>query len=262
LSRDPAGKAFGLPKSAFLGKGADPRGKGDFQGCGEFNPVKVFSLAEQRAFAAPGRKAARDEAAAENRRVTVFLFPEDTVISVPTWPCPRALEDTGGCRKRFWSDAAARRTNQETSRHFPEDPTTFACRFYQRLAEPLGPRRISRLVLRLVDSEGLPLKRVEYQLAIGGRNLVAKTDDNGGINQPFPSQATTGVLKVAGWTVELTIADLPAANAVPGARTRLTNLGFPATDLDVALFQEEHDLHPHGRLDEITVAKLLEQHGS
>ena len=262
LSRDPAGKAFGLPKSAFLGKGADSRGKADFQGCGEFNPVKMFSAAEQRSFTGPGRKAARDEAAAENRRVTVFLFPEDTVISVPAWPCPRALEETGGCRKRFWSDAEARRKNQEASRHFPEDPTTFACRFYQRLAEPLSPRRTSRLILRLVSSEGLPLKRAEYRLAIGGRNLVAKTDDNGVINQPFSSQATSGVLKVADWTVELTIADLPAANVPPGARTRLTNLGFPKADLDVALFQEEHGLASHGKLDGPTVAKLLEQHGS
>lgn len=36
-----------LGKDAFLGRGADPEGKADFQGCGEFNPAMVFSAARR-----------------------------------------------------------------------------------------------------------------------------------------------------------------------------------------------------------------------
>ena len=262
VSVDQDGKGFGLPARGFLGQGVDKGGKVDYQGCGEFNPVVTFSKREAADFAAPGRKEARDEANAPNRRVTAFLFPKGTKVTPAKWPCPRVNEGIGGCQKRFWSDAAARRTNQDLRREHAKDGDTFACRFYQRLAEPLGPRRTSRLILRLVTSEGLPLKQAEYRLSIGGRTLTAKTDRNGMINQPFASSATTGILKVAEWTIELTIADLPAANVPQGARTRLQNLGFPTPDLHVALFQEDQGLPPHGKLDRPTVAKLIEQHGS
>jgi hypothetical protein len=42
----------------FLGQGADHHGKGDFQGCGEFNPTLIFSQKENAAFdRAPDKKA-------------------------------------------------------------------------------------------------------------------------------------------------------------------------------------------------------------
>ncbi len=134
LARDPAGKSFGLPKRAFLGKGADAKGRGDFQGCGEFNPLRIFSQAELAAFRDPAAKETRDAEGAINRRVSVFFFPADTKISVPKWPCPRALEGTAACRKRFWSDHAARRRPGERRREEPGDADTFGCRFYDRIA--------------------------------------------------------------------------------------------------------------------------------
>lgn len=259
---DPDGKPFVVPAAGFLGQGADKGGKVDYQGCGEFNPVLMFSKREATDFAPPGRQTARDQANAPNRRVTVFVFPPGTKVNPVKWPCPRVNEGIGGCQKRFWSDAAVRRLHQEARREHAKEGDTFACRFYQRLAEPLGPRRTSRLILRLVTTAGVPLNDAEYRLSIGGRTLTAKTDGNGMISQPFPSSATNGLLEVAGWRVELTIADLPAPQLPPGARTRLQNLGFPATELNVALFQEDQGLPPHGKLDPPTVAKLVEHHGS
>ena len=70
-----------------------------------------------------------------NRRVLVLFFRPGTVIPPDKWPCPRASEGTGGCRKRFWSDGDTRRTFQEKRREFATVPDTFACRFYHRLVE-------------------------------------------------------------------------------------------------------------------------------
>ena len=39
-----------LSKTDFLARGADSGGKGDFQGCGEFNPVLLFSQEKQARF--------------------------------------------------------------------------------------------------------------------------------------------------------------------------------------------------------------------
>jgi hypothetical protein len=50
------------------------------------------------------------------------------------WPCPRAHEGVPGCKKRLWSDAAIRRTFQPQRREQHQSNDTFACRFYDRLA--------------------------------------------------------------------------------------------------------------------------------
>src|SRR5262249_38191318 len=48
-----------LQKTDFIAQGVDANGKGDFQGCGEFNPSLVFSTAEQQAFDRDTDKSAR-----------------------------------------------------------------------------------------------------------------------------------------------------------------------------------------------------------
>jgi len=118
----------------FLAGGTDKDGKGDFQGCGEFNPVLMLSHEEQKRFSDPKNKEERDLENAPNRRVVVFLFRPGSVVDAATWPCPRAKEGSGGCRKRFWSDAAERRKFTESRRVFEETHDTFACRFYDRIS--------------------------------------------------------------------------------------------------------------------------------
>ena len=122
-----------VQKSEFLAKGLDPNGKGDFQGCGEFNPVTVFSQSEAAAFAGSSNKTARDAANAVNRRVMVLLFRAGTEVQPTRWPCPRASEGTAGCIRRFWSDGQTRRTPRGARREFKDAKDTFACRFYHRL---------------------------------------------------------------------------------------------------------------------------------
>ena len=122
-----------LEKSEFLGKGADGNGKGDFQGCSEFNPAMIFSQAEFTAFEGSSDKTRRNEENSVNRRVLVLFFRPGTAIPVDKWPCPRASEGTTNCRRRFWSDHAARRANTAERREFANTADTFGCRFYHRL---------------------------------------------------------------------------------------------------------------------------------
>lgn len=105
-----AGPVGVLPKERFLGHGEDPAGKADFQGCGEFNPMLIFSQAEEDAFSQAKDKSDRNTENAKNRRVMVLLFRKGTRVTPSKWPCPRAKEEAAGCRKRFWSDGEDRRS--------------------------------------------------------------------------------------------------------------------------------------------------------
>ena len=135
-----------LPKSAFLGQGADADGKGDFQGCGEFNPALIFSAEEAETLT----KAQRDAGNAANRRVLILFFRPGTVATMDRWPCPRASENSAGCRRRFWSDAPARRAPQSQRRTFADSADTFGCRFYHRLAAD-SPCELSAARLLFVE---------------------------------------------------------------------------------------------------------------
>lgn len=136
------GAGFQLQKSDFLAQGADAGGKGDYQGCGEFNPVLLFSQEDQSKFDAAAKKndkagiEERNAANAPNRRVMVLLFRKNSKIDPAKWPCPRATEGVAGCKKRFWADGDKRRSTHDSGseRTFDDSEDTFACRFYQRIS--------------------------------------------------------------------------------------------------------------------------------
>lgn len=176
-----------LAKTEFLGRGTDPAGKADFQGCGEFNPVVVFSQEQASAFAAPAQHAARNEANQPNRRVLIYLFPPTVAPNVSLWPCPRASEPLAGCKKRLFADADARRNPGPAAREFNTNADTFGCRFYDRIAEgsPCEQRRTGVLLVRVVPEvftrtgnvvallervDGQPLPDVTT-LALGGKEI-------------------------------------------------------------------------------------------
>ncbi len=135
---DDKGVAFKMETTEFLAAGADKGGKGDFQGCSEFNPVRVFSKAENAAFKASADKTERDEENRVNRRVLIFFFLPSMKIDPGKWPCPRVKEGFSGCRARFYSDGDHRRDFHELRREYEDvkntPESTFACRFYDRLA--------------------------------------------------------------------------------------------------------------------------------
>lgn len=127
------GPQLKLKKDDFLGRGADKDGKGDYQGCSEFNPVLVFSQVQNQQFANASDKTARNDANAPNRRVVVLMFRKGSRIDPSKWPCPRAKEGIADCKKRFWSDGEKRRNPQAKQREYKDTYDTYACRFYDRL---------------------------------------------------------------------------------------------------------------------------------
>ena len=149
LCRNVAGRPFTLDaRRDFLARGDDKEGKGDFQGCGEFNP-DIILAAGTPGRDQPGPNAARDEANAPNRRVVILFFTPGAKAEPSDWPCPRALEGTAGCRKRLWSDATQRRRPAAETRDQRKTGDTYACRFYDRIAPPPDPRGPGRLIRSL-----------------------------------------------------------------------------------------------------------------
>ncbi len=164
-----------LARGDFLGGGQDARGKADFQGCGEFNPILLFSQKDQTAFAAQKDKTARNDANVPNRRVMVLIFREGSRVDPAKWPCPRASEGSAGCRKRFWSDGERRRSLRlaDAERTFETTKDTFACRFYHRLSDRSPCERVLRAFVfrvRLYTAFGKAIPNAPFTLAIAGRD--------------------------------------------------------------------------------------------
>jgi hypothetical protein len=113
----------------------DPGGKGDYQGCSEFNPVRMFSQEENARYEQDPDKTQRNLDNQPNRRVMVLLFAPGRRVNPQFWPCPRAKEGITACKKRFFPDAAQRRSFQEKRREFAQTKDTFACRFYQLITD-------------------------------------------------------------------------------------------------------------------------------
>jgi hypothetical protein len=122
-----------LTKDDFLARGKGKDGKGDLQGCSEFNPLMIFSKSEKTEFDKPANHAERNLENQVNRRVMVLLFRPGSLVNPDKWPCPTVEEGTAKCLKRFHSDGAKRRSNQSERREFKDTKDTFACRFYDRL---------------------------------------------------------------------------------------------------------------------------------
>jgi hypothetical protein len=151
---------FQLAKTDFLAQGADAKGKGDYQGCSEFNPALIFSKKTNDAFEKSKDKTARDAANSLNRRVMILMFRPKSKIDPTKWPCPRATEGVAGCKKRFWSDGETRRSRRDPDkdRKFDQTQDTFACRFYQRLLTNSPCEALSTIVkIKLYDPQARPL---------------------------------------------------------------------------------------------------------
>jgi outer membrane protein OmpA-like peptidoglycan-associated protein len=172
VCRDRKGVPYRLKPDQFLGRGVDRLGKADYQGCGELNPVRVFSRAEQTAFDADPDKTNRNRDNEPNRRVVVLLFRKGAKVTPQLWPCPRATEGLAGCQKRLWSDHQKRRANTERRREFGVDRDVFACRFYDRLSNGDGrPSPCERILesfkIRLFDLLARPLPAAPFEVVRG-----------------------------------------------------------------------------------------------
>ncbi|MGH8079149.1 MAG: hypothetical protein ACREP7_01150 [Lysobacter sp.] len=284
-----------LEKSDFLGRGADPHGKGDYQGCGEFNPMMLASQQEEDEFAQSEDHTLRNRINAPNRRVMVLIFRRGSRVDPDLWPCPRVTEGPAACRKRFWNDGEARRSRRlpDQRRYYDQDKDSFACRFYDRLVGRSPCERLVKTVaIRLYDLESRAIAHAPYRLEIEGREPTIGVADSEGIltlrdvevpatclirwalpaseqsdsAQPAsasPASAQTPPDYVFGLSMFLS-ADDPDSEVE--ARKKLNNLGYidPDPAINTCLFQRDYrqlakpPLVETGRLDPDTLRVLRE----
>lgn len=244
ICKDLNGNQFVLdPATDFLGKGADAQGKGDYQGCGEFNPVLMFSATEDSTYSAASDKTARNQDNAPNRRVIGFLFMPGTTIDTARWPCPRASEGPAGCRKRFWSDSVTRRAFQLNRRTHEADHNTYACRFYERIAvdtpcSGAGATVTLRILFQFFPGTDGPndqrgIRDVPYTLrVIGGLHVTGRTAADGAVVVSMVA-GSSAVLDVMGSSYIIQPRSvLEALNTVQGVQRRLDVLGYTITAVD------------------------------
>ncbi len=167
---------FVLTNDDFLARGLDPKGKGDFQGCGKFNPLVLLSISENQKLKAEDR----NEENRPNRRVSIFLFAAGSKVNAELWPCPRAFEGITECRKRLFSNGEQRRAYGAKRKLFADTRDTFACRFYDRIAhdspceiKPVPIQKV-RIVIRGANGKVRPCTIVPTEATIKLRAVPSK----------------------------------------------------------------------------------------
>ncbi|CAG1002735.1 Outer membrane porin F [Phycisphaerales bacterium] len=276
---DDAGKPFKVAKADFLGAGKDSGGKADFQGCGEFNPLLLFSKSENAALESKADKTDRNLANAPNRRVLILLFKPGTKVDPARWPCPRAAEGTAGCKKRFWSDADTRKQLTDQHREHQKTKDTFQCRFYQRLTDSSPCERATAfIVARLYDHNGDFIGGSPFTLTLAnGKVFHDVADARGFATLPERPDDVKGVMEwktvppkdvaVEVITFKQDIFFNLDKDDDESIRKRLTNLGYTSQkDLAAAVkafhedYHEEEDLDADGALGPKTRAVIVRVH--
>ena len=171
------------PVEDFLGRNSDAGGKGDRQGCSEFNPVLLFSQQEENRYEQSKSKNARNQANAPNRRVVVLLFRPGSRVTPARWPCPSVNEGVARCKKRFWSDGEKRRSTHlpDKQRLFEDSADLFACRFYHRLSTGSPCEGVLPIFrVRLFDRFGRPVPNAAYSVTIEDQAPVTGTANASG----------------------------------------------------------------------------------
>lgn len=254
------GDALRLKPDDFLGGGADDKGKGDFQGCSEFNPTLVFSRDETKAFVPVNTHPQRDAENVPNRRVVIFFFKPGTRVDDDSWPCPRVTESAAGCKARFWSDGEDRRNPQGIRRTYEDSRDTFGCRFYDRLAmkspcEASLP--LTTFAVRLTDHEKTPIPNAPFRARRGASVREGRADHEGWI-------FLQAVRRPDKLLVEWTLPELEQEDDFPFSREyfvdvagdddrRLFNLGYirPKREDNVTAYQRDFGHPETGKIADI-----------
>lgn len=284
ICRRSDGSDFRLAASDFLGKGLDPGGKADFQGCSEFNPVRVFSRSEQAAFDAVSDKTDRNQQNEINRRVLVFLFRPGLTVVNGAWPCPRAREPVAACKQQFWPNGDQRRSPQAARREYKDTKDTMACRFYDSMARRSpceGIQIVQAVRIRLFDREARPLAKAPFHVTSGQSPERGFSDVHGFVVvRDVTAQTIVSIeWRVSdedrakrGWPPVTDPDRFDFAMDVFAAveqklddeqvRRRLSNLGYASAGTlsdNVRQFQRDYDLTVNGNPKDPTMQSVLQQ---
>lgn len=266
-----------LTKADFLARGAHPDGKGDLQGCSEFNPVMMFSASENASL--QSNKPERNKQNSINRRVLILLFRPGTVVPAAKWPCPTWKEGIAGCQKRFFANAATRRQFQAKRRTVEEDKDTFACRFYERILNKSpcdGPRPTpGPIILEEVNplivlapapvSEAAPAQAVAGDTKAVGAGQVTPGQKAVLVKRPYTNPPPTKVtLRTdAGFTGTgtFTVSNQNIAFTKPGAAAPMkfdgTDNVFAGTDLTAGVVLSAEGVKASAAKDDVELTLTL-----
>jgi outer membrane protein OmpA-like peptidoglycan-associated protein len=269
-----------LKPEDFVGDPKDPKVQWACSGCSEFNPLLVFSKADDSSFKSSEKKSERDAKNAPNRRATVFLFPPGTKgPGNVTFPCPTWTDNSSKCKAQWFSDADTRRNPAEAERTWEASKDTFACQFYAKIgkSESLSGSSVETgFNLRLWYSHSSAMKVGSVKLiSSDGVEKQYKENSDGIIEIKDPY---TGVAQlefsINGEIVKKYIAPNPSEIGTDeGVWHRLLNLGYFNSDCKVQpkemelasgvqSFQLEHSLDPNAEIDDATRQKIDEVYTS
>ncbi len=269
-------------KKGFLARGADAGGKGDFQGCSEFNPNMIFSQAEEQKFAAAADKTERNNDNRINRRVMVLIFRKGSKVDPAKWPCPRAKEGSAGCRKRFFPDG-----NQRRSAHLPNDrrlhekkAETFACRFYERITDrspcertqpPPAPLAVGSLLASLPSTQDAASKvrpaagtfvtaNTALAFAAPAADLMVVIKDAGEITVTAQAIVPATDANRVRWQIDrdptdTVAAGTPALDTTTGAQVKFTPT--VAGSFRLICFNDANGSNKHDNGEELRVLRMV-----
>ncbi len=235
----------------FVGDPKDTKRQWACVGCSEFNPVLVFSKADDAKFRNASDKTERNAKNAPNRRATVFLFPPGAKgPGNVEFPCPQWSEGVSACRKQFFEDADKRRNPSDTERTWEKDKDTFACRFYAGMGENgTSDATMSDYCFRLLGFDLDPLPAATpCTVDCDGRALQLTTDENGYVT--FQSKATTKNIQLS-WHAkdEMGVIQLVERSGIVAVSpdekptfNRLGNLGFTDAELEDRIKAYQRDM--------------------
>jgi peptidoglycan hydrolase-like protein with peptidoglycan-binding domain len=261
----------------FLGDSADnadPKGKAKaaLQGCSEYNPILLFSNADEKKLAKQQDTTSRNARNAPNRRVMVFFFSKARLGGntptgiVDVWPCPAWDEGPAKCKNQLWPDHEKRLANGDKERRYEDGEHTMACKWYDplaRLSPCEGGSRLKTIRIRpQMDHD------YSYSLKVRGQLYEGAKKPGEIIEHSVPLRATSGTLSVVAeekktqyrWSLILGTRDSP--ESVKGMQERLINLGYMDGDATGSMdaetreavrdFQLDSGLDPTGEYDDPT----------
>jgi type VI secretion system secreted protein VgrG len=151
-----------------------------------------------------------------------------------------------------------------------------------KLLDTPRDQKTKKLSVRILGVDRRPMLNKKYLLTVEGASYGdgKTTGSEGEIEHDVPEHASVGQLTVwvgaypdgerLQWKVDIE-PKLPEPDTVPGARIRLSNLGYyqgpPVEEIDERLgdairrFQTDVNLPITGRLDPVTALRILEIHG-
>lgn len=136
------------------------------------------------------------------------------------------------------------------------------------------PKRLLRI--KFLDGAGAPMSG-QYVLKAGSLTIEGSLDGDGLLEQRLPVEITSAEVVLGEVTRTILIGHLNPLRDTPddgvtGVQARLSNLGFAPGKVDgdagdktqaaIRSFQAAHDLDQTGDLDDQTLNKLREEHGS